>query len=85
MSCSTNTSRSAGAKVSSTTRSARPIESASSASSSGEVTATGPGAASGGTSRFVARARSMSRQTRATTVVSQPPRLATASVGAAEP
>ena len=82
MSCSTNATRSAGASVSSTTSMARPTESASTASCSGLIpgpvsstTAGAPG--SSGSSRREVRERSMSRHTRATTVVSQPPRFAT--------
>ena len=76
MSCSTNAIRSAGARVCSTTRSASPTESAISASC---AVASGPAAGSGtcgpsGSSRRDVRERSMSRQTRATTVVSHPPR-----------
>ena len=48
----------------------------------GRTTGLGSDGSSAATSRFVARARSMSRQTRATTVVSQPPRLSTASASA---
>jgi hypothetical protein len=82
MSCSTKARRSAGASVSSTTRSARPTESASSASCSGSTPlgrlaigwdTSGPS----GSSRRDLRERSMSRETRATTVVSQPPRFST--------
>ena len=52
MSCNTKASRSAGARVSSTTNRARPTESASKTSSSGEVAVTGSGAASGGDLRL---------------------------------
>ena len=88
MSCSTNASRSAGASVSSTTSSARPTESASSASCSGSTPLV---AARDRLGRVRARAapraatlreRSMSRHTRATTVVSQPPRFSTPLVSA---
>ena len=94
VSCSTNASRSAGVSVSSTTRRARPTESASTASSSGSRAGAVPPA--GGTAPFPAAAsaapghapptgsscrwrrdRSMFRDTRATTVVSQPPRFST--------
>ena len=83
MSCSTNATRSAGASVSSTTSRATPTESASSSSRSGSAPwsgcATGSAAwRSAGSSCRDLRARNMSRQTRATTVVSQPPRLSTA-------
>jgi hypothetical protein len=79
MSCSTNAMRSAGARVSSTTNSARPTESASCASCSGLTPAPRPTAglgrcASRGSSRRDLRERNMSRHTRATTVVSHPPR-----------
>ena len=79
MSCSTNAIRSAGASVSSTTSSARPTESASSASSSGSLPPrgrpdlVGQRCRSSGSSRRDVRERSMSRHTRATTVVSQRP------------
>ncbi len=84
MSCSTNATRSAGARVSSTTSMASPTESASSASCSGLVPAPALSPAAGvtsasGSSRRAARERSMSRHTRATTVVSQPPRFSTPS------
>lgn len=81
MSCSTNASRSAGASVSSTTSNAGPTESASSASCSGSpgpscgvTTGSGTRTPSGCSPREV-RERSVSRHTRPTTVVSQPPRL----------
>ena len=84
MSCSTKASRSAGASVSSTTSRAGPTESASSASCSGSMPSgrPGPGVASwtggsSGSSRRAVRERSMSRQTRDTTVVSHPPRFST--------
>ena len=82
MSCRTNASRSAGVKVSSTTFSASPTESASSASSSGFVPSAGLMTGSGtctpkGSSRRVLRERSTFRHTRATTVVTQAPRLST--------
>ena len=77
MSCSTKAIRSAGASACSTTSSASPTESAISAS---WMVTSGPAAGSGtcgpiGSSRRDLRERSMSRHTRATTVVSQPPRL----------
>ena len=81
MSCSTKVTRSAGVSVSSTTSRARPTASASCASSSG-LPAPGPSATASGrwcassssseSSRRDSRARSMSRQTRPITVVSQP-------------
>ena len=84
MSCSTKASRSAGASVSSTTSMACPTESASIVSCSGA--APSPPVAAGsawcspsGSSRREERDRSMSRHTRATTVVSQPARFCTAS------
>jgi hypothetical protein len=82
MSCSTNASRSAGARVSRTTSSARPTESASSASCSGSVPLArltiGSGMCTPSSSSLRdLRERSMSRHTRATTVVSQLPRLST--------
>ena len=83
MSCSTNASRSAGVSVSSTTSSASPTESASTASCSGSVPfgggATGCPVAGGsiGSSRRSVRERSMFSDTRATIVVSQPPRFST--------
>ena len=78
MSC-TKASRSAGASLSSTTNSASPTESARSVSCSGLVPpllfAIGSGArVSRATSRRDVRERNMSRQTRATTVFSHPPR-----------
>ena len=87
MSCRTNASRSAGVSVSSTTSSARPTESASSASCSGSVPSSRSTIGSGmctssGSSRRVRRERSMFRHTRATTVVSQPPRFSIASASA---
>jgi hypothetical protein len=87
VSCSTNASRSAGASLSRTTSSASPTASASSASCSGSSTSgwlmTGSGRCTPrGSSRRAARERSMSRHTRATTVVSQPPRLSTPPVPA---
>ena len=91
MSCSTNASRSAGASVSSTTSSASPTESASSASCSGSPPSRAAGDRVGRRARraapraAIARERSMFRHTRATTVVSQPPRFSTAvGVGAAQ-
>ena len=80
MSWSTKATRSAGARVSSTTSSARPTESASTASCAGSPRV-GHRLTSVGhvrVERVLARAvldRSMSRHTRATTVVSHPPRL----------
>src|SRR6266566_8741848 len=81
-SCSTNARRSAGFEVSRTTRSARPTESASSASYSGSIPSSRLTIGSGtctsrGSSRRELRERSMSRHTRATTVVSHPPRFST--------
>ena len=58
---------------------ASPTESASSASDSGPGGPGGPGRASSGSSRRDLRARSMSRHTRATTVVSHPFRFSTPS------
>ena len=84
MSCRTKASRSAGDSCSRTTRSARPTESASSASCSGwppsmrSTTGSGRRSSSGSSPR-VLRARSMFRHTRATTVVSQPPRFSISS------
>jgi hypothetical protein len=83
MSCSTNASRSAGVSVSSTTSSASPTESASTASCSGSVPWAGSAAGcavtggSIGSSRRRVRERSMFSDTRATIVVSQPPRFST--------
>ena len=79
---STNASRSAGVRVSSTTSRAKPTPSATSAwcsgsAPSGRVTTGSGRRRSSGSSRRDARARSMSSDTRATTVVSQPPRLST--------
>ena len=82
---STNASRSAGSSFSRTTSSARPTESASMASASGPSSPRaiaramiGSGTCtSKGSSRRDARVRSMSRHTRATTVVSHPRRLST--------
>ncbi len=77
MSCSTKASRSAGCSVSSTTSSAAPMESAISASPS-RVSSTGSGTCGPiGSSLRDFRARNMSRQMRATTVVSQPRKFAT--------
>jgi hypothetical protein len=77
MSCSTKTNRSAGASVSSTTSNAVPTESAKSASRSCSGFSTGSGTSGPiGCSRRDLRERNMSRQTRATTVVSHPLRLA---------
>src|SRR5947207_563473 len=81
---STNARRSAGDSVSSTTSSARPTESAISASCSGSLPAAGctlP-AVSIDSSRLDLRDRSMSRQTRETTVVSHPPKFSTAPASA---
>ena len=86
MSCSTNASRSAGDSVSSTTSSASPTESASSASCSGSprvartCTIGSAGQPSTSSSRRAWRARSMSRQIRLTTVVSQPRMFSTSAV-----
>jgi hypothetical protein len=82
ISCSTNATRSAGPSVSSTTSSARPTESASCASCSGSLPSAWLTIGSGtsaprGCSRRDLRERSMSRHTRATTVVSDPPRFST--------
>jgi hypothetical protein len=85
-SCSTNATRSAGVSVSSTTSSARPTESARSASCSGSDSASlaagsGRSGSASGCGRDL-RASSMLRQTRETTVVSQLPRLWTSLVSA---
>ena len=76
MSCSTKASRSAGVSLSSITSSARPTESANSASCSGSVPLRCLQPARAGAARDCSRRdvreRNMSRQTRATTVVSQP-------------
>ena len=82
MSCSTNASRSAGARVSSTTSSAsadRVGQPQLVLGIAASVAATGSGmrGTSSGSSRRALRERSMSRHTRATTVVSQPPRFST--------
>ena len=86
MSCSTNASRSAGVSVSSTTSSARPTESARSASCSGSIPSARLTSGSGtrvprgsprGTTRREVRERSMSRHTLPTTVVNHPPRFST--------
>ena len=87
MSWSTKASRSAGVSVSSTTRRARPTESASSVSCSGSIAATPLTSGSGtctsnGSSRREVRERSMFRHTRATTVVSHPPRFSMLSLSA---
>src|SRR5260221_10117747 len=82
MSCRTNASRSTGVSVSRTTSSAMPTESASTACSSGPSSTRTIGSgvnSSSACSRRARRTRSSSRQTRATPVVSQPPRFATAS------
>jgi hypothetical protein len=83
---STKASRSAGSSVSSTMRSARPTESASMASDSGShaprVMIGSGRRTSSESSRRDVRARSISRHTRATTVVSQRRRLATSSTSA---
>ena len=85
MSCRTKAIRSAGANASSTTSSARPTESAISASCA--VASSGPVVGSGtcgpsASSRRDLRPRSMSRHTRATTVVSHPQRFLTSLVSA---
>ena len=67
--------------MSSTTSSARPTESASTASCSGSVPSAGlVTGGSIGSSRRETRERSMFSDTRATIVVSQPPRFSTPSV-----
>ena len=81
-SCNTNARRSGGFNVSSTTSSARPTESASSASYSGSIPSSlltiGSGTCSSSdSSRRDSRERSISRHTLATTVVSHPPRFLT--------
>ena len=64
--------------MSSTTSSARPTESASSASSSGWTPSIGSDTCTpSGSSRLDLRERNMSRDTRATIVVSHPPRFST--------
>ena len=77
MSWRTNESRSAGVSVSMITKRAMPTESASSASCSGSSSpsraTSGSGTLTSGCSARDLRERSMSRQTRPTTVVSQPP------------
>lgn len=87
MSCRTNASRSAGVRVSSTTSSATPTESAMTASCSGPATEAeaGTGSAawtSSGSSLRCSRERNMFRHTRATTVVSHPARFCTSLVSA---
>jgi hypothetical protein len=87
MSCSTKATRSAGASLSSTTSSARPTASARSASCWGSIPSSGLTIGSGtrtpkGSSRRDLRERSMSRHTRATTVVSHPRRFSTPLVSA---
>ena len=90
VSCKTNAIRSAGESVSSTTSSARPIPSASSAWCSGSIPSSrstmgsgirasevSPHGSSGNRSRLDARERSMFRHTLPTTVVSHPPRFST--------
>ena len=77
MSCSTNASRSAGDSLCRMTSNAAPTESASSASCSGSTGSAvamraGATVSSSGCSGLALRARSMSRQMCATTVVSQP-------------
>ncbi len=80
MSCSTKASRSAGCNVSSTTSSAAPTESAISASRA-RVSSTGSGTCGPiGSSRRDLRGAQHVEQMRATTVVSQPRRLATSVV-----
>lgn len=80
MSRSTNASRSPGVSVSSTTSSARPTESASSTDSSGPSSSRVMIGSGTNSSRRALRERSMSRQTRPTTVVSQPARFSTSEV-----
>ena len=85
MSCITKARRSAGFSLSSTTSSARPTESARSASCSGSIGPSRPTVGSGdcgptGSSGRALRERSMSRHTRATTVVSHPLRFSTSLV-----
>jgi len=75
-SCSTNASRAVGVRLSSTISSARPIDSATMAWSSGPSAAGSAISGSGShmpawSSRCARRALSMSRQMRPTTVVSQ--------------
>ena len=80
MSCSTNATRSAGASVWSTTSIASPTESPRSASSSGSIVSCTVGSGTWtfrSSSRRDRRERSMSRLTRATTVVSHPRRFST--------
>ncbi len=86
-SCSTNATRSAGCSASTRICMATPIESARIASSSGlspGAIAAWPRRGSSGvkSSRRLSRRFSASRQTRATTVVSQPSRLATCATSA---
>jgi hypothetical protein len=86
MSCRTKARRSAGARVSSTTISAGPTESASRTAASGLLfSCSSVGsviASSSGSSRRPRRERSIFRHSRATTVVSQPARFATSEVSA---
>ena len=87
MSCSTNTTRSVGASRSSTTSSADPTDSARSACCSGSNSSAMPTTSSGswspaGSSRRDRRARSWSRHSLATTVVSHPFRFSTAPTSA---
>ena len=85
MSCRTKARRSAGARVSSTTISAGPIESASRTAPSGpsvsRSAASGSSSASD-SSRRPRRDRSIFRHSRATTVVSHPARFSTSEVSA---
>src|ERR1700712_881630 len=83
-SCRTKATRSAGDSVSSTTSIAGPTASESSTCSSGpaSVDAWSRGTASEGSSRRERRDRSMSSETRATTVVSQPTGFCTSSAPA---
>jgi hypothetical protein len=84
MSWRTNARRSGGERFSRTTSSARPTESARSVSCSGSVPSAESTIGSGmrtsiGSSRRVARERSMFKETRATTVVSHAPRFSISS------
>src|SRR5262249_13533688 len=80
-SCSTKATRSTGVNVLKTIRRAEPTESASRASSAGlagrRLSGTSRLCSSSDSSFLDLRNRSMSRQTLATTVVSQPPRFST--------
>ena len=87
MSWSTKASRSAGLSASNTTSRASPTESANSAACSGSVPSGGPTTGSGrwvssGCWWRVVRERSRLSATRATIVVSQPPKFSTALVSA---